>query len=109
MNPTPQRTFEGLRPVSTIKAFCLKLASKATPFYRVIVPIKGRPIEPLKQRARDAGFEGVWTWETDLATPQLPKTQLAKQAPSIQEPPQAPRETSFARLSLAPVAEPSAA
>lgn len=84
-----------------------QISLKGAPFYRVIVPIKGRPIEPLKQRARDAGFEGVWTWETDLATPQLPKTQLAKQAPSIQEPPQAPRETSFGRLSLAPGAEPS--
>ena len=44
-----------------------QISLKGAPFYRVIVPIKGRPIEPLKQRARDAGFEGVWTWETDLA------------------------------------------
>jgi len=85
-----------------------QISLKGTPYYRVILPIKGRPIEPLKQRARAAGFEGVWTWETDLATPKMPKTELATRAPFIEAAPQAPREASSARRSLAPVAEPSA-
>ena len=108
MNLTPQSTFKGLRPGLTSKAFYLKSRLKGTPYYRVILPIKGRPIEPLKQRARAAGFEGVWTWETDLATPKMPKTELATRAPFIEAAPQAPREASSARRSLAPVAEPSA-
>ena len=32
MNPTPQRTFKGLRPGSTSKAFCLKSRLKGDAF-----------------------------------------------------------------------------
>ena len=89
------------------QGYLTQISLKGAPYYRVILPTKGRPIELLKERARDAGFEGVWTWETDLQAPQTPKINLTKQAPPIQVAPQAPRETSFARLSSAPVAEPS--
>ncbi len=69
-------------------------------YYRVVVPYSGRSIQALKEKALKAGFEGVWSWETNLASEKPPaaKRLVAKSDTPPRAEPQATTETSLARL-----------